>query len=218
MFLEFEFRRVRCRDCNAVKREALDLLSDSPFYTKRFAYYVGRRCREASIKAVAEELHLDWGSVKTLEMQYMKAQLAKARTPHLKRIGIDEISTRKGQTYRIVVSDLDSQRPIWFGGVDRSEASMVQFYAQVPRYAPPERGAGQGTENRIRPPVRERPALHQGAEIHPTFEPREPRHQRPQGAQDTQGGQQAPEHGLPAQGILQPAVGLQERSVGTELL
>jgi transposase len=114
-----------------VKREALDFLSDSPFYTKRFAYYVGRRCREASIKAVAEELHLDWDSVKTLDMQYMKAQLAKAGMPQPKRIGIDEISIRKGHTYRIVVSDLDRQRPIWFGGVDRSEASMAQFYAQL---------------------------------------------------------------------------------------
>lgn len=131
IYLEFEVRRVRCRDCGAVKREALDFLSDSPFYTKRFAYYVGRRCREASIKAVAGELHLDWDSVKTLEMQYMKAQLAKAGTPQPKRIGIDEISIRKGHTYRIVVSDLDRQRPIWFGGVDRSEASMAQFYAQL---------------------------------------------------------------------------------------
>ena len=39
-------------------------------------------------------------------------------------IGIDEISIRKGHTYRIVVSDLLRGRPIWFGGDDRSEASM----------------------------------------------------------------------------------------------
>lgn len=120
-----------CRTCGAVKREALDFLSDSPFYTQRFAYYVGRRCREASIKAVADELHLDWDSVKTLEKQYMQAQLAKAGTPAPKRIGIDEISIRKGHTYRIVVSDLDRRRPIWFGGEDRSEASMAQFYADL---------------------------------------------------------------------------------------
>ena len=44
-------------------------------------------------------------------------------------IGIDEIAIRKGHTYRIVVSDLLRRRPIWFGGKDRSEASMAQFYA-----------------------------------------------------------------------------------------
>jgi transposase len=45
-----------------------------------------------------------------------------------KVIGIDEISIRKGHTYRIVVSDLERHRPIWFGGEDRSEASMDEFY------------------------------------------------------------------------------------------
>jgi hypothetical protein len=35
----------------------------------------------------------------------------------------------KAHTYRIVVSDLLRGRPIWFGGQDRSEASMDQFYA-----------------------------------------------------------------------------------------
>ncbi len=112
-----------------MKREALDFLSDSPFYTQRFAYYVGRRCRSATISDVAKELRLDWDSVKALDMQYMKAQLAKAGTPGPLRIGIDEISIKKRHTYRIVVSDLDRKRPIWFGGEDRSEASMSQFYA-----------------------------------------------------------------------------------------
>jgi transposase len=90
---------------------------------------VGRRCRSSTIKEVADELHLDWGSVKELDKQYMRAQLAKAGTPAPKAIGIDEISIRKGHTYRIVVSDLLRGRPIWFGGENRSEASMSQFYA-----------------------------------------------------------------------------------------
>ena len=72
---------------------------------------MGRRCRAATIKEVAKELHLDWDTVKTLEKQYMRAQLAKAGTPGPKAIGIDEISIRKGHTYRIVVSDLIRAAP-----------------------------------------------------------------------------------------------------------
>ena len=128
IYLEVEVRRVRCRSCAGVKREQLAFLADNPFYTKRFAHYVGRRCRQATIKDIAQELNLDWETVKTLEKQYMRAQLAKAGTPGPKAIGIDEISIRKGHTYRIVVSDLIRRRPIWFGGEDRSEASMAQFY------------------------------------------------------------------------------------------
>ena len=128
IYLEIEVRRVQCRSCGAVKRERLDFLADNPLTTKRFAHYVGRRCVSATIKDVAKELHLDWHTVKALEKQYMTAQLARAGTAAPKAIGIDEISIRKGHTYRIVASDLIRGRPIWFGGADRSEASMAQFY------------------------------------------------------------------------------------------
>jgi transposase len=128
IYLEIEVRRVRCHSCGLVKREGLDFLADNPLYTKRFAYYVGRRCRQATIKDIAEELDLHWETVKTLEKQYMRAQLAKAGRPGPKAIGIDEISIRKGHIYRIVVSDLVRRRPIWFGGEDRSQKSMAQFY------------------------------------------------------------------------------------------
>ncbi len=57
-----------------MKREALDFVADSPFYTKRFAYYVGWRCRTETVAAVATELRLDWDSVKALDKQYMTAQ------------------------------------------------------------------------------------------------------------------------------------------------
>ena len=128
ILLEFEVRRVACPVCGAVKRERLNFLADNPRFTKRFAYYVGRRCRQAVIRDVAKELKLDWDTVKILEMQYMRAQIARAGTPGPRAIGVDEISIRRRHTYRIVVSDLDRKRPIWFGGDDRSEASMAQFY------------------------------------------------------------------------------------------
>lgn len=128
VYLELEVRRVVCRSCGKVKCERLGFLADNPLYTKRFAFYVGRRVRTATIQDVARELKLDWHAVKTLEKQYMRAQLKRAGTPGPKAIGIDEISIRKGHTYRIVVSDLIRRRAIWFGGEDRSEASMRQFY------------------------------------------------------------------------------------------
>jgi transposase len=111
-----------------VKRERLEWLAENPFYTKRFAFYVGRRCRDSALKAVARELHLDWKTVKELDQHYMREQLRRLGQPGPRVIGIDEVSIRKGHTYRIVVSDLLRGRPIWFGGWDRSEASMDLFY------------------------------------------------------------------------------------------
>ena len=129
VYLEVEVRRVDCPACGGVKRERLEWLADNPFYTKRFAFLVGRRCRTATIKDVARELHLDWETVKELEKQYMREQLQRVGTPAPEVIGIDEISIRKGHSYRIVVSDLLRRRPIWFGGQGRREADLDQFYA-----------------------------------------------------------------------------------------
>ena len=128
VYLDLEIRRVLCRRCGAVRQEKLLFLADNPFYTKRFAHYVGRRCRSATVKDVAKELRLDWSTVKALEIQYMKAQLKRYPPPKPRIIGIDELSLRKGHVYRVVVSDLDRRRPLFFGGQGRSEASLDLFY------------------------------------------------------------------------------------------
>ena len=70
MYLEVEFRRVACRSCGLVKQEKLSWIAGNPLYTNRFAFFVGRRCRAATLKDVAKELHLDWQTVKRLEDAY----------------------------------------------------------------------------------------------------------------------------------------------------
>jgi transposase len=129
VYLEVEVRRVQCRTCAKVKTERIDWLSENPFHTKRFYLQVGRKCRVMSIKDVAEELHLDWHAVKELDKRYMQEQLRRAKPPAPAVIGIDEIAVGRRHAYRIVVSDLIRRRPVWFGGIDRSEASLDAFYA-----------------------------------------------------------------------------------------
>lgn len=115
--------------CKKVKRETLEFLAENSFYTKRFMYHVGRQCRKSTIQDVAKEHNLEWRTVKELEKEYMREQIKAAGTACPKVIGVDEISIKKGHTYRIVVSDLEKHRPIWFGGKDRSEESMDEFFA-----------------------------------------------------------------------------------------
>jgi transposase len=129
VYLDRPVRRGHCPRCGGVKRERLDWLADNPLSTKRFAFYVGRRCRERTVQAIAEELHLEWHTVKELDKQSMREQLRRAGSPAPRVIGIDEIAVGKRHSYRIVVSDLERGRPIWFGGKDRSEASLDEFFA-----------------------------------------------------------------------------------------
>jgi transposase len=96
IYLDLEVRRVACRRCGKVRQERLEWLADNPFYSKRFAFYVGRRCRASPIRDVAKELHLDWHTVKALEQQYMREQLRRVGTPGPRDAGPPGHRDRRG--------------------------------------------------------------------------------------------------------------------------
>lgn len=130
VFLSVRIRRVRCSSCQAVKHESLEWLAANPHYTKRFAKEVGERCRDATIKSVATSFRLDWETVKELDKEYMRDQMKKAGHPAPEKIGVDEISVQKGHHYRVVVSDLERRRAIWFGGKGKSKKDLDLFFQE----------------------------------------------------------------------------------------
>ncbi|WP_372372196.1 ISL3 family transposase [Xanthomonas sp. NCPPB 1638] len=138
LFVEFERWRVDCPGCGGVHVERLDWLAKNPRYTERFALHVGNLCRSMTHKAVAELERLHDSTVKELSTLYMAEQVRRAGTPAPRAIGIDEIAIHKGHDYRVVVSDLERGRPIWFGGSGRTEADIDQFFAELG----PKRSAG----------------------------------------------------------------------------
>jgi len=133
VYLDFEMRRVDCKACGGVKRERLSFLSPDAKFTDRFALKIGAFCRVMTIRDVARHMRLDWHRVKELDKIYMREQLRRAGPPAPRVIGIDEISIKKRHIYRIVVSDLEQKRAIWFGGDGRSQEDMDRFYAFLGR-------------------------------------------------------------------------------------
>ncbi len=127
VYLDFQMRRVKCKTCG-VKNEKLGFLSDNTKYTLRFAMQIGGLCRAMAIKDVARRMRLDWHGVKGLDKIYMREQLARTEHPTPNVIGVDEVSIKKRHMYRIVVSDLERKRAIWFCGEGRTEKDMEQFY------------------------------------------------------------------------------------------
>ncbi|MGE6333065.1 ISL3 family transposase [Stenotrophomonas sp. NPDC077659] len=131
LYVEFERWRVLCPGCGGVHVERLDWLAKNPRYTERFALHVGNLCRNMTNKAVAELERLHDSTVKDLSKLYMAEQVRRAGTPAPRAIGIDEIAIHKGHDYRVVVSDLERGRPIWFGGSGRTEADIDLFFTEL---------------------------------------------------------------------------------------
>ena len=133
IFLEFEYRRVECKHCQAVRQEFIPWLSNNKRVTQRFAREIGRMCREVSVIRVAAMHNLSWGQVRRLEMIYMKELVDKYPTSkRLRAIGVDEVSIKKGHRYAIVVADMDQQRPIWMSTtLGRDKGHMDAFYKEL---------------------------------------------------------------------------------------
>jgi len=89
------------------------VVGNNPFYTKRFGFYVGRRCRASTIQDVARELRSIANGQGAGDGVHARAAPTSG-TPGPKVLGIDELSVGRGQNYRIIVSDLVRGRPIWF--------------------------------------------------------------------------------------------------------
>ena len=90
---------------------------------------IGGLCRVMTIQDVARLMHLRWPAVRDFDKIHMREQLHVAGDQKPRIIGIDEISIKKGHSYRIVVSDLVARRAVWFGGKSRTESDMDLFHA-----------------------------------------------------------------------------------------
>lgn len=116
--------------CEGVRTERLSFLADVNRYTDRYAEWVGRQCREKSVKAVAEETGLGWDTVKDLDKIYMRKQLKLNPVEPPRVIGIDELAIGHGHSYRVIVHDLERRRPIWFGDERGRTQEVIDTYYQ----------------------------------------------------------------------------------------
>ncbi len=132
MHVEFEYRRILCPRCKAVKQETLTWLAAGGRFTQRLENEVGRQCQDMTVKRVAEIYHLGWEQTWRMDKAYMQRKVAcNPISDDLRAIGIDEISVRKRHKYRVTVSDLDIPRPIWMGGTGRTEEDLDLFFVEL---------------------------------------------------------------------------------------
>jgi transposase len=132
IYLDFEYRRVDCPKCQAVRQETLAWLASSHRFTKRFEERIGKECRDMPLSRVAENHGLSWDQVRRMEMAYMQDLINRHPPPaDLRAIGMDEVSISKGHRYATVVADLVVKRPIWLGGKGRKEEDLQGFYDEM---------------------------------------------------------------------------------------
>lgn len=119
-FLEAWAPRVSCREHGVVVAAVPWARHDSSF-TREFEDTVAWLAVHTNKTAVSELMRIAWRTVGWICERVMAEQTAtRDLFSGLKRIGVDEISIRKGQRYLTVVVDHDTGRLVWAGsGRDR---------------------------------------------------------------------------------------------------
>jgi transposase len=126
-FLEADAPRVTCRRHGVVVCAVPWARHDSRF-TRAFEDQVAWLAVNTSKTAVAELMRVAWRSVGTiLERVAAEAMREVDLLDGLRRIGIDEISHRKGQRYLTVVVDHHTGRLVW-AAAGRDRRTVLAFF------------------------------------------------------------------------------------------
>jgi transposase len=127
-----EIYRVKCPECGVKREKVLQLPSKAPF-SKRFEEAVGEACESASARQVARRFQLPASTVRAIDLRYLERWAAARQKPALRQMGIDELYLGKKQKFVTVVSNLESQEPVWFGEERKKETLDEFFRTQLSR-------------------------------------------------------------------------------------
>jgi transposase len=129
-FVEAAAPRVRCRRHGVVVCAVPWARHDSRF-TRAFEDQAAWLAVNTSKSAVAELMRVAWRTVGAIvERVAAEAQQEADLLDGLTRIGIDEISHRKGQRYLTVVVDHDTGRLVW-AAAGRDRKTVEAFFDQL---------------------------------------------------------------------------------------
>lgn len=124
--LEAEVPRVKCQEHGVLTIDVPWAESGSGF-TALFEALVIDWLKEASLKAVADQLSLSWGAVDRIMQRAVERGLARREKLAPVNLSVDETSFQKRHEYVTVVTDQDGRRVLYVADDRRSE-SLEMFY------------------------------------------------------------------------------------------
>jgi len=127
VWLEADIARVSCPACRRVRTEAVPWARPGARHTRDFEDVIGWLAQRMDKTSVARLLRCSWEAVDRAVKRVVADHLDDARLDELYRIGIDEISYKRGHRYLTVVADHDSGRVIWVRP-GRTQQAFQEFF------------------------------------------------------------------------------------------
>jgi transposase len=129
-WLDVEYRKIWCCECDGVRVEQLDFADASKRVTHRLAQYIHDLCKVMTVQDVADHLELNPKTVKAIDKCFLEKHFGQTDGHDLRILAIDEIALRKGHHYMTVVMDYCSGRIVWMGQ-NRDKETLDRFFAEL---------------------------------------------------------------------------------------
>jgi transposase len=131
LFLSAPIRRLACRRCARVVTEQVPWARPRARHTRDFEDVVAWLAQRMDKTSVARLLGCSWQAVDAIVIRVVTATINDTRLDGLYRIGVDEISYRKGHRYLTVVADHDQAGAVVWAGEGKDHAALERFYDQL---------------------------------------------------------------------------------------
>jgi transposase len=131
LFLEAPIRRLHCLACQRVRTEMVPWARPGARHTRDFEDVVAWLAQRTDKTTITKLLRTSWETVAGIVTRVVAEQIDSRRLEGLLRIGVDEVSYRKGHRYLTVVADHDQAGRVVWAGEGKSAATLEQFYDEL---------------------------------------------------------------------------------------
>jgi transposase len=131
LVLEAEIRRLDCRACGRVRTERVPWARPGARHSRDFedvVAWLGQRTDKTTITAL---LRVSWEAVRNIVERVVDEHIDVTRLDGLYRIGVDDVSYRKGHRYLTVVADHDRGGRVVWAGEGRDHTVLERFYDEL---------------------------------------------------------------------------------------
>jgi transposase len=130
-FLEAEICRIECAKCRRVRTEDVPWARPGARHTNAFCSVVAWLAQRVDKTTITKLLRVSWEAVAKIVIDVVGDVLNDDRFEGLARLGVDEVSYRKGHRYLTVVADHDREGRVVWAQAGKSAATLAGFFDEL---------------------------------------------------------------------------------------
>jgi transposase len=131
LWLEYEISRLDCHRCQRVRTEEVPWARPGARHSRDLQDVVAFMAQHTDKTTITKLLRISWEAVAKIVIDVVADQLDATRLDGLLRIGVDEVSYRKGHRYLTVVADHNRAGAVAWVGEGRKAKTLEAFYDEL---------------------------------------------------------------------------------------